>query len=556
MLRFVKLERECKIVISESVSDDEILQLQELLNEDFYLFSINFTRIYNLPSSLVELLYKNIDILHKNIKIVVNKSRLSKYLYHIGFKGLFVSKLKNVLSKNPNINILAIGGSANSSEKIIEILSHIDTTKFAIFIIQHIDPKKSGVWDEILSNYVDAEISYAIEGMDIESGHIYLAAKDRHLMVKESKIHLDDGALVNAARPSISVSFDSLSSEFRDNLVAVLTCGYASDGVDSLANLKRNNSVIIIQDPDSCEASSIPQEAKNRKIYDFVFDTEDIAFYLRNMSLHYSSYNEWIKYLLDEIYLRYEYDFRSYQIDSIKRRVEQFMIKHRIKDIKTFVILILFNRSAFKSLFLDLSINVTEFFRKIEASKNMIEIINKEHKHCYNIKIWSAGCSSGEEVYSTAIILNELGLLHKSIIYATDFNPVVIQEAKNGIYSRERFEKAKLNYEELHFKLPLENYFEINPKFVKVKEDIKHNILFFVHNLEKDSAFNEFDMIECKNVMIYFNEKLKQKIFNMFYDSLKFGGHLFLGPSEMLPLNFEDRFKQCEDGSEIYKKVA
>jgi len=186
----------------------------------------------------------------------------------------------------------------------------------------------------------------------------------------------------------------------------------------------------------------------------------------------------------------------------------------------------------------------------------MIDIITKEHKNCYNIKVWSAGCSSGEEVYSTAIILNELGLLHKSIIYATDFNPVVIEEAKNAIYSLEKFKKAEEAYVELDFKSPLKDYFDMNSKFVKIKEEMKNKILFFVHNLEKDSVFNEFDMIECKNVMIYFNDDLKQHIFNMFYDSLKFGGHLFLGPSELLPMNFHDRFEQCSDGCKIYKKVA
>ena len=150
----------------------------------------------------------------------------------------------------------------------------------------------------------------------------------------------------------------------------------------------------------------------------------------------------------------------------------------------------------------------------------------------------------------------ELGLLHKSIIYSTDFNPIVIEEAKNSIYSLERFNKAKEAYGRLDFKTPLKNYFEVNTKFVKVKEHLKQNILFFVHNLEKDSVFNEFDMIECKNVMIYFNEELKQNIFKIFYDSLKFGGHLFLGPSEMLPSNFEDRFEVCDDVNKIYRKIV
>ncbi|WP_373035279.1 CheR family methyltransferase [Sulfurimonas sp.] len=556
MLKFIRLERECKIAISSSVSDNEIIELQELLNEDFYLYTIHFTYIYNIPTGLIELLYKHIEILKKNVNIVVNKSRLSKYLNYIGFKGLFISELKDRECKNPNINVIAIGGSANSSEKFIEILSNIDTKEFAIFIIQHINPKMNGVFDEILSNYVKSDICYAANGMKVEKGHIYLAEKNKHMKVKNSQIYLDEESFVNAARPSISVSFNSLSNEYKDNLLVILSCGHSNDGVDSLQNLRKNNSVIIVQDPDSCEADSIPTQAKKAKFYDFIFDTKDIASYIRCMSLHFDTHDEWIKYLLDEIYVRYEYDFRLYQLDSVKRRVEQFMIKHRIKNIKSFVILVLFNKSAFKSLFMDLSINVTEFFRRVEDSKKMIDVINKEHKHCYNIKIWSAGCSSGEEVYSMAIILNELGLLEKSLIYATDFNPVIIEEAKNAIYSLESFNKAKKAYEQLHFKLPLEEYFEINKRFVKVKENLKHNVLFFVHNLQRDSVFNEFDMIECKNVMIYFDDKLKQSVFKIFYDSLKFGGHLFLGPNEILPVSFDNRFKQSEDGSKIYKKVA
>lgn len=556
MLKFVKQGRECKIEIYDNVSSEEVLQLKELLDECFYLFSINFTRIYYIPASLTQLLYEYIEVLQKNINIVVNKSRLSKYLNHIGLKGIFVSKLKGRKSTSPNINVVAIGGSANSSSKIIEILSNIDTTKFAIFIIQHINPVKDGIFDKILANYVDSNVSYATEGMDVKVGQIYLASKDRHMTVKESKIHVEDSAIKNGARPSISVSFESLSQEYKDNFCGIITCGYATDGVDSLATLRKNNSVILVQNPDDCEASSIPKGAKNQKIYDFIFDTSDMAFYLRCMSLQYDSLDEWITFLFDEVHTRYEYDFRLYQRDSLKRRVEQFMIKHRIVDTKIFVVLVLFNKSAFRSLFLDLSINVTEFFRDVEASKKMIEIINKEHKNCYNIRIWSAGCSSGEEGYSTAIILNELGLLHKSIIYSTDFNPIVIEEAKNSIYSLERFNKAKEAYERLDFKTPLKNYFEINTKFVKVKEHLKQNVLFFVHNLEKDSVFNEFDMIECKNVMIYFNEELKQNIFKIFYDSLKFGGHLFLGPSEMLPSNFEDRFEVCDDVNKIYRKIV
>jgi len=186
----------------------------------------------------------------------------------------------------------------------------------------------------------------------------------------------------------------------------------------------------------------------------------------------------------------------------------------------------------------------------------MIDIIQKEHQHSYKIKLWSAGCSSGEEVYSSAIILNELGLLHKSLIYATDFNPVVIKEAENGIYPRAKFETSQQLYKELNLNTPLSYYFNINNDYVEIIDEIKEKVMFFVHNLEEDTVFNEFDIIECKNVLIYFDDVLQDRVFKLLYNSLKFGGHLFLGESEYLPKYYLDKFTQCNDGCKMYKKVA
>ena len=554
MLKYIILSSTYKIDIIDKVEENDLEVLSELLKKKGYLFEINFINLYTIPPSCIDMIYHYQYELQQNIKLTTNKGQLSKYLHNLGFTIFFHPDKRYTI--HLDIDVIAIGGSANSSEKIIEILSQIELENFAVFIIQHVNPKHEGLFDTILSTYVTSKVSYAVDGMNIQKGHIYLAPSNKHLKVNNGEIVLDEEAKVHSARPSISVSFRSLSEEYKEHFLALLTCGYIDDGVDSLVTLKTNNSTIIIQKPEECHADSIPNFAKKQAIYDFIFTTKESIKYINMLHLDKDTEEAWLDILLYGIYEEYEYDYRRYYQDSIKRRVKSFMLKYSINSIKELSFLVFFNKSIFNSLFLDLSINVTDFFRKERSSQNMISLIQKEYKNCYNIKIWSAGCSSGKEVYSTAIILNELGLLHKSIIYATDINPIVIQEAKNGVYELQKYKEAEQIYKNFGFQHTLNHYFEINNYYVKVKPMLQEKVLFFVHNLAKDSVFNEFDMIECKNVMIYFDDVLKGRVFQLFYDSLKFGGHLFLGESEELLSQFQTRFKKCHDDCKIYRKIA
>ncbi|MCW9027144.1 MAG: hypothetical protein OQJ77_07480, partial [Thiovulaceae bacterium] len=314
-------------------------------------------------------------------------------------------------------------------------------------------------------------------------------------------------------------------------------------------------STLIVQEPFECEkADSIVSKAIENGSYDFKFLTKEIISYLNIISINKSK-DEWIEYLLDEVHNIHGYDFKLYGLNYVERRIEAFMKKNIIKTYKVFVLKVLYDKVCFKSFFLDLSINITCFFRSIESSKRMLNLL-KYHKNSYNIKIWSAGCSSGKEAYSTAVLLDELNLLDKSVIYATDFNDIIIQEAKNGLYSIDSFVKAKEEHKKLGLIKPIEDYFILHGDYVEISKKLSEKVMFFVHNLENDSAFNEFSVIECKNVLIYFNEELQRKVIKLFYDSLKFGGHLFLGPSERLPSSFMNKFKVCSDKYKVYRKVS
>ena len=209
-----------------------------------------------------------------------------------------------------------------------------------------------------------------------------------------------------------------------------------------------------------------------------------------------------------------------------------------------------------KGFFLDLSINVTELFRDPLSFKKIKKLLLETYTKRSRIKIWSAGCSSGEEIYSVSILLDKLGILDKSIIYATDFNSVILEEAKNGIYAIDLYNRAIENFKMLDFESSLDEYVTKNSNYITIDEKIRKKTNFFQHNLLVDGSFNEFDIIICKNVIIYFEEKLLEKVFTLLYTSLKFGGHLVLGEAEMIHPLFARKFKQCNKNVKVFKKVG
>ncbi len=258
---------------------------------------------------------------------------------------------------------------------------------------------------------------------------------------------------------------------------------------------------------------------------------------------------------LQDLNITYGYDYTEYQIDSIMRRINIAMLKESIYDFSIFREQVLNNEEKFHNLFLDFSINTTEFFRNPEVFaliKNKILPYLNSYNH---IKIWCAGCSNGKEPYSLAIMLKEAGILDKTQIYATDINPYIIEEAKNGLYSMSTLDKDISNYRSAEGEDNFIKYFEINRSYIKVKEELMKNILFFQHSLLSSGTLNEFNLILCRNVFIYFNDSLQEKMLKNFYDSLDNNGFLVLGKSEGIQRNNGEKYFRKYDGAlKVYKK--
>lgn len=254
---------------------------------------------------------------------------------------------------------------------------------------------------------------------------------------------------------------------------------------------------------------------------------------------------EELKEMLESIRFAYGYDFTEYAEASVQRRVDYFMKSNKIDSFGALGKALLKEDAFFEQFIQKITINVTEMFRDPSFYRSLRENIVLRLATYPFIKVWIAGCSTGEEIYSMAILLQEEGLLERSIIYATDINQKAVQTAKEGVYSLGNMKNYTMNYIEAGGLRPFSDYYTSKYDAVLLDKSLKNHIVFSVHNLAVDSSFNEFQLILCRNVLIYFNIHLQNKVINLFYESLCPFGFLALGNKESLL--FTDRRRMFEE---------
>jgi chemotaxis protein methyltransferase CheR len=259
--------------------------------------------------------------------------------------------------------------------------------------------------------------------------------------------------------------------------------------------------------------------------------------------------------LLESIRFIYGYDFTEYAASSVQRRIALFMQNRKIDTVEDLGKVLFKQEHVFAEFVQELSVTVTEMFRNPSFYRSLREKVVKRLATYPVIKIWIAGCATGEEVYSIAILLQEEGLLQRSIIYATDINQRSLQVAKQGSYPVDVMKLYEKNYREAGGTADFGRYYTLRHNTAILDRTLQQNVVFSPHNLAADQSFNEFQLIICRNVLMYFNQNLQDKVTTLFYDSLCYLGMLGLGDKESLLFSRKkDCFEEFDRKEKIFMK--
>ena len=263
-----------------------------------------------------------------------------------------------------------------------------------------------------------------------------------------------------------------------------------------------------------------------------------------------------IELLLEAVFRHYGFDFRAYAYASIRRRLWKRVEGEELQTISQLAARILHDQDAMERLLLDLSVNVTAMFRDPSFYLEFRTLVVPLLRTYPFIRIWHAGCSTGEEVFSMAILLEEEGLYDRARLYATDINDVVLQRARQGIFPLDRMQEYTENYIRAGGTRSFSEYYTAKYDGAIFKPDLTRNIVFSQHNLVTDRSFSEFHVIFCRNVLIYFDKTLQNRVHSLFYDSLVMFGLLALGSKESLKFSqYEPCYEKLSPTEKLYRKV-
>jgi two-component system, chemotaxis family, CheB/CheR fusion protein len=469
--------------------------------------------------------------------------------------------------------IVGIGASAGGLEAFSELLRYLpERTGMAFVLVQHLDPKHESGLQEILARTTKIPVTEITQGAVVQPDRAYVIPANTYLTIKNGALQLGARVLTRGQHMPIDGFFRSLAQNSGQQAIGVILSGTASDGTEGCRAIKAAGGITFAQNEETAKYDSMPRSAVNAGCIDFILPPKDIARELGGISQHpyvaraveseIESFQGMVGSDLNALFglLRDSsgVDFTNYKYNTLQRRIRRRMVVHKIGKLKDYLRFISKKPEELDELYRDLLIHVTGFFREPETflalRKHVYPKLFEGRKPDNPIRIWVAGCSTGEEAYSIAITLLEYMWVHSRNIsqaataiqiFATDISDTALDRARTGLYTEAAV--AEIPAERLkRFFVKLDGGYQIN-------KSIRDMCIFAKQNVVKDPPFSNLDLVSCRNLLIYLGPVLQRRVIPALHYALKPGGFLMLGTSENLG-GFAEHFGLVDKKDKIYHK--
>ncbi|KIL99595.1 Chemotaxis protein methyltransferase CheR [Paramagnetospirillum magnetotacticum MS-1] len=440
--------------------------------------------------------------------------------------------------------IVGVGASAGGLEAFEEFFRHLPMdSDMAFVLVPHLDPSHTSILTEILQRATTMPVVEAADQVVVRSNHVYVIPPNRDMALLRGTLQLSLPEQPRGQRMPIDSFLRSLAEDQAENAVGIILSGTGSDGTLGLRTILGNGGLTLVQDPATAKFDGMPTSAIQAGYATHVLPPHRMAEVLLAAHRHQgvrkntpptpatiSGMNQIMLLLRSAT----GHDFSGYKKSTIGRRIERRMAQHNIEDIDVYARYLKAQPDEIQTLFKELLINVTSFFRDPEAfqtlKKDILPQILAGKAEDYVVRLWVAGCATGEEAYSIAMILREvmeeMGREFKVQLYATDLDDDAIAIARAGLYPANISQDVSPER--------LRRFFVKEEGGYRVKKDIREMVVFAIQNVIKDPPFTKMDLVSCRNLMIYLEAELQNRLIPAFHYALKPGGVLFLSPSESI----------------------